>query len=144
MESIQPMSGDFRLLYSLLKDCVMPHKRRNSSAQTKAERRIEGMETISPTLNFENGFSLATYNEKLQDVKEKLAAHNRARALVDKTQNALVEAERALNNYSEHMLLNVASRYGKNSDEYEMAGGTRKSDRRRSRTAVSKTIPPTP
>ncbi|WP_190796702.1 hypothetical protein [Leptolyngbya sp. FACHB-541] len=83
------------------------------------------------------------YNERLQDVKEKLAAHNQARSLVDKTQNDLLEAERALNDYSEHMLLNVASRYGKNSNEYEMAGGTRKSDRRRSRTAVSKTIAPT-
>jgi hypothetical protein len=122
----------------------MPQQRRNSLAQTKAERRIEGLETISPTLDFGNGFSLVTYSEKLQDVKEKLAAHNQARSLVDKTQNDLLEAERALNDYSEHMLLNVASRYGKNSNEYEMAGGTRKSDRRRSRTVVSKTIPSTP
>ncbi|NJL35492.1 MAG: hypothetical protein HC840_25885 [Leptolyngbyaceae cyanobacterium RM2_2_4] len=122
----------------------MPQRKRNSSAVTKAERRVEGLETISPTLDFANGFSLASYNEMLQDVKEKLAAHNQARSLVDKTQNDLLEAERALNDYSEHMLLNVASRYGKNSNEYEMAGGTRKSDRRRSRTVVSKTIPSTP
>jgi hypothetical protein len=122
----------------------MPHPRRNSLAQTKAERRIEGLQTISPNLDFENGFSLANYNKMLQDVKDKLAAHNRARSLVDSTQNDLLEAERALNDYSEHMLLNVASRYGKNSNEYEMAGGTRKSDRRRSRTAVSKTVSTTP
>ncbi|MEH2312343.1 MAG: hypothetical protein V7K35_13310 [Nostoc sp.] len=34
------------------------------------------------------------------------------------------------------MLLSVASRYGKNSDEYGMAGGTRKSDYRRKARAV--------
>ncbi|WP_223279999.1 hypothetical protein [Nostoc sp. PA-18-2419] len=47
--------------------------------------------------------------------------------MMDKTHNAVEEAERVLNDYSEHMLLSVASRYGKNSDEYGMAGGTRKS-----------------
>ncbi|MEH2406970.1 hypothetical protein [Nostoc sp.] len=38
------------------------------------------------------------------------------------------------------MLLNVASRYGKNSDEYEMAGGTRRSDRKKARPLVNQTV----
>jgi len=42
-----------------------------------------------------------------------------------------------LNTYSEQMLLNVASCYGKSSDEYEMAGGTRRSDRKKARSAVN-------
>ncbi len=41
------------------------------------------------------------------------------------------------------MLLGVASRYGKNSDEYEMAGGTRKSNRRKARPVVNQTVKPT-
>ncbi|MHC5599596.1 MAG: hypothetical protein ACYTXC_27285 [Nostoc sp.] len=32
---------------------------------------------------------------------------------------------------TEHMLLSVAAKYGKNSDEYKMAGGVRRSDRKR-------------
>ncbi len=72
----------------------------------------------------------------INELREKLAVYNQARAIVDKAQNALVDAERALNNYSEHMLLSVASRYGKDSDEYGMAGGTRKSDRRRTRSVA--------
>ncbi len=115
----------------------MTQRRRNSSALTKAERRIEGLQTINPGLDFGNGFSITGYNTLVNEVREKLAAYNQARAIVDKEQNTLVDAERALNNYSEHMLLSVASRYGKNSDEYEMAGGTRKSDKRKKR-AVSK------
>jgi hypothetical protein len=115
----------------------MTQRRRNSLALTKAERRIEGLQAINPALSFGNGLSIATYTIKVQELREKLAAYNQARSLVDKAQNALLEAERELNDYSEHMLLSVASRYGKNSDEYEMAGGTRKSDRRKARTAVS-------
>jgi hypothetical protein len=117
----------------------MTQRRRNSPALTKAERRIEGMGTIDPLLDFGNGLSIVGYNTKVQIVREKLAAYNQAQSLVDKTQNALLEAERELNEYSERMLLSVASSYGKNSDEYEMAGGTRKSDRRRSRTNTNPT-----
>jgi hypothetical protein len=114
----------------------MRQQKRNSSALTKAERRLEGLQTIHPDLDFGHGFSITDYNTKVQHLREKLAVYNQAKTMVDKAQNALVDAERELNNYSEHMLLSVASRYGKNSDEYEMAGGTRKSNRRKPRPAV--------
>ncbi|MEH1772222.1 hypothetical protein [Nostoc sp.] len=118
----------------------MTQRKRNSMSLTKAERRIEGMQTINPQLDFSNGFSIATYNTKVIELREKLAAYNQAQTIVDKTHNALIEAERELNTYSEQMLLNVASRYGKNSDEYEMAGGTRRSDRKKPRPAVNQTV----
>ena len=114
----------------------MAQRRRNSIALTKAERRIEGLQTINADLDFGNGLSIATYNTMIHELREKLAAHNQTRTMMDKTQNALEEAERGLNTYSEQMLLSVASRYGKNSDEYGMAGGTRKSDYRRKARAV--------
>ncbi|MEH1794930.1 MULTISPECIES: hypothetical protein [unclassified Nostoc] len=118
----------------------MTQRKRNSMSLTKAERRIEGMQTINPQLDFSNGFSIATYNTKVIELREKLAAYNQAQTIVDKTHNALTEAERELNTYSEQMLLNVASRYGKNSDEYEMAGGTRRSDRKKPRPVVNQTV----
>ncbi|WP_375474299.1 hypothetical protein [uncultured Nostoc sp.] len=118
----------------------MTQRKRNSMSLTKAERRIEGMQTINPELDFSNGFSIATYNTKVIELREKLAAYNQAQTIVDKTHNALIETERELNTYSEQMLLNVASRYGKNSDEYEMAGGTRRSDRKKPRPVVNQTV----
>ncbi len=118
----------------------MTQRKRNSMSLTKAERRIEGMQTINPQLDFSNGFSIATYNTKVIELREKLAAYNQAQTIVDKTHNALIEAERELNTYSEQMLLNVASRYGKNSDEYGMAGGTRRSDRKKPRSVVNQTV----
>ena len=118
----------------------MTQRKRNSISLTKAERRIEGMQTINPELDFSNGFAIATYNTKVIELREKLAAYNQAQIIVDKTHNALIEAERDLNTYSEQMLLNVASRYGKSSDEYEMAGGTRRSDRKKPRPLVKQTV----
>ncbi|WP_298906488.1 hypothetical protein [uncultured Nostoc sp.] len=118
----------------------MTQRKRNSIALNKAERRIEGMQTINSQLDFSNGFSIATYNTRVIELREKLAAYNQAQTIVDKTHNALIEAERELNIYTEQMLLNVASRYGKNSDEYEMAGGTRRSDRKKARPLVNQTV----
>ncbi|MEH2374772.1 hypothetical protein [Nostoc sp.] len=43
----------------------------------------------------------------------------------------ITENERDLADYSEKILLGVAYKFGKNSHEYQMAGGTRKSERKR-------------
>ncbi|MEO1590464.1 MAG: hypothetical protein AAFU71_04125 [Cyanobacteria bacterium J06632_22] len=45
--------------------------------------------------------------------------------------NRLADAEKTLSEYSERILLAVAVKYGKNSDEYERIGGVRTSDRKR-------------
>ncbi len=43
----------------------------------------------------------------------------------------MLETEKVLMAFSEKMLLGVAFEYGKDSFEYEMAGGVRKSQRKR-------------
>jgi hypothetical protein len=117
----------------------MVQRKRNSNSLNKAERRIEGMQMINPQLDFGNGLSIANYNNKILDIRNKLAAYNQARAMMEKTQNALAQAEQELNTFSEKMLLSVASHYGKSSDEYSMAGGTRRINRRKPRPKVNQT-----
>ncbi len=119
----------------------MAQRKRNSIALTKAERRIEGIQMINSELDFGHGLSIAMYQTKILELRDKLAAYNRARAMVERTQNALTEAERELNMYSEQMLLSVASRYGKNSDEYGMAGGTRRPERKKRPVADQTPVP---
>ena len=50
---------------------------------------------------------------------------------MDALQNQVNEAERLLADQSEQMLMGVAVKYGKNSSEYEMAGGVKKSERKK-------------
>ncbi|ASC70730.1 hypothetical protein XM38_016750 [Halomicronema hongdechloris C2206] len=49
----------------------------------------------------------------------------------DQAYDGLLDKEKQLNALSERMLLAVAVQYGKDSYEYEMAGGTRTSERKR-------------
>jgi len=48
----------------------------------------------------------------------------------DEAKNQFEAAERLVRDMSERMLAGVAARFGKDSDAYEKAGGTRKSERK--------------
>ena len=56
---------------------------------------------------------------------------------VDRAIASVEAAEAEVKNLSELMLLGVATKYGKDSYEYEMAGGVRKSERKRPTRKVS-------
>ncbi|MDD2922102.1 MAG: hypothetical protein PHQ36_07425 [Anaerolineales bacterium] len=61
----------------------------------------------------------------------KLSAYNTLLSQVDEVYNAVLSAEKALRDLNERMLTGVAAKYGKDSSQYEMAGGIRKSERKR-------------
>ncbi|BAY09908.1 hypothetical protein [Calothrix sp. NIES-2098] len=117
----------------------MRQQKKKSQALTKAEHRIAGLQAINPELDLGYGYTVADYRTLTEDLRNKIAAYNQAQIMVNITKSELAQAERTLNNYSEYMLLGVAARYGKDSSEYGMAGGTRKSQRKKRRPAVKKT-----
>jgi hypothetical protein len=111
-------------------------KRNSSKILEKATLRAARIQTIAPDLNFGEGVALKTYNQMIVEMRNKMAAYNAALAAIDQTQAEIDQLERNLGDYSERMLTGVATHYGKNSAEYEIAGGVRKSDRRRRKTAT--------
>jgi hypothetical protein len=62
-----------------------------------------------------------------------VANYNKLLSQVDEASNKLKVAERALADRSRRMLARVATKYGPDSDEYEKAGGTRRSEHRKRR-----------
>jgi len=68
-------------------------------------------------------------------MREKQDAYNQLLSTVDTAYVEMMEFEKTLADLTDHMLLDIASRFGRNSSEYEAAGGVRKSEqiRRRSR-----------
>jgi hypothetical protein len=109
----------------------MPRPKRSSKVLDKAERRIAAIKSISATLDLGNGHTVDSFYTMIEATRTKLSDYNSSLSTVDAAQAALVEAEKELMEVTEHVLLSVAAKYGKNSYEYEMAGGTRRSDRKR-------------
>ncbi|WP_445628614.1 hypothetical protein [Nostoc sp. DSM 114167] len=109
----------------------MSRLKRGSKVIDKAQRRIAALKSISPTLDLGNGVTIDAFATLIKTTQDKLEAYNSSLSTVDMTQEALEVTEKSLMELTEHMLLSVAAKYGKNSDEYKMAGGVRRSDRKR-------------
>ncbi|MEH2248674.1 hypothetical protein [Nostoc sp.] len=111
----------------------MARRKRNSSVLERADRRIESLQSISVELDFGKGLTIQAYTMTINDLRSKLAAYNTALSTIDKLTDDVKNAEQAVIAISEKMLLGVASRYGKTSQEYEMAGGVRRGNTKKKR-----------
>jgi hypothetical protein len=109
----------------------MPRQKRRSRALEKATVRLDGLQSINPNLDVGGGFSTNGYLQVINKLRTDLSAYNSALATVDSLQNSIDDTEKTLSDYTERMLMGVALHYGKDSNEYEMAGGVRKRDRKR-------------
>jgi hypothetical protein len=114
-----------------------------------AMKRLAGLESITPQPDFGGGLTLAAYRAALTDAQAKLESYNTSLANSDQAANWFAAAEGALRDLNDRILAGVAARWGRNSDQYEKAGGTRKSERKRAvRQPVTANLPaptvPTP
>src|ERR1035437_159082 len=113
----------------------MARIKRTSAAANKATTRAAALSSISPALDLGNGLTLAAYNTAIADIAAsntgKLALYNAALSTVDGQLNDLQAAEKALNTLGETILTGVGVKYGKDSNEYEKAGGVRTSERKK-------------
>jgi hypothetical protein len=118
----------------------MGRARRTSKVLDKAQARSAGIKSINPTLDLGSGLTTASFDAAISNAQTLLSEYNQALAAIDDKYNALVAAEKTLGDISERMLAGIAARFGKDSSEYEQAGGVRKSERKRS----TRTIAPAP
>ncbi|MBD2530968.1 hypothetical protein H6G97_15810 [Nostoc flagelliforme FACHB-838] len=115
----------------------MPRQKRTYRALEKAELRMSGLKAIDPSMDFGDARSLQNITQVIQQYRSKIEAYNTTLAVIDSYKNEMRELETTLSDLTEKMLLGVAFKYGKDSHEYEMAGGVRKSTRVR-RSLVSR------
>ncbi|MEH2117070.1 hypothetical protein [Nostoc sp.] len=109
----------------------MARRKRNSRSLGKAEVRLASIKSISPTLDVGESLTVKDYTEKIESLRKSLEAYNTTLSTIDVLLTQLIENEQDLADYSEKILRGIAYKYGNNSHEYQMAGGTRKSDRKR-------------
>jgi hypothetical protein len=109
----------------------MPRQKRSSPVLEKADRRAAGLKSISPSLNLGDGLTLDHYQLELDKLRSQLATYNESLSFIDRALSTVRDTEKDIRVLSERMLIAVAAKYGKDSYEYEMAGGIRKSERKR-------------
>lgn len=105
--------------------------KKSSRAFVRASKRFAGLKSIDPALDLGNGLAIATFEQQLQEFQDALNDYNAELSIVDAKTQRIRAAERQLSESSERWLAAVLSRYGKDSEEYQKAGGIRKSLRKR-------------
>jgi hypothetical protein len=102
-----------------------------SSALDKANDRSAALKGIAAPLALGGGLTLPNYDAKIGVVKGKLDAYNTLLSQADRISDELDGLEKELTDLNERMLTGIATQFGKDSPEYEAAGGTRKSERKK-------------
>ena len=115
----------------------MTRQKSTSRILKKAELRTSGLKAIDPNMDFGDTRNLQNMTQLIELLRTKIDAYNTALVMIDSSKTEITELEKNLGELSEKMLIGVAFKYGKDSREYEMAGGVRKSERVR-RSSVTR------
>ncbi len=106
----------------------MAYRRKSSEIIAEAQERAGNLRAIDPNLDLGNNLTLATYDAKITAAQTALDTYNGLLAQADAAGNDFQAVEKELRGLSSQMLSGVKVKYGRDSNEYEMAGGTRLSD----------------
>jgi hypothetical protein len=112
----------------------MPRKQRTSPVLEKTEQRLLGFQSINPNLDFGDSISLDHLTQLTTQLSSKLDQYNLMLHDIDSAKDEIEKLEKTIRETSERLVNGVAFKYGKDSREYELAGGVRKSDRIRKAT----------
>lgn len=110
-------------------------KRRSRSLET-ASFRSNALRNISEFIDFGGGFNSDSYQELVEDAKAELDRYNAMLANVDKQRILVKQLEKMLDDANERVFSGIITLYGRDSAEYEMVGGTRKSNIRNIRAVT--------
>jgi len=120
----------------------MARAKRSSQSAQNAQTRADAIAGIDPNLDLGNGLTVPAFQASINAITDpktgSLTAYNSELSKLDGMQDTLEAQESALDDLSSRMLAAVGVKFGKDSKEYEMAGGTRTSERAPRQTAAQK------
>lgn len=110
----------------------MPRSRKAATKiMNQAATRLANCKSIEPDLDLGNGLKNSNFETTIVATNAALDAYNMSLAQSDALLNAFNAQEKLLKDVNERMLIGVGAKYGKDSTEYEKAGGVRKSERKK-------------
>jgi hypothetical protein len=97
----------------------------------KGNTRLAAIKSIDVALDLGNNITVANYETQINLLTTKLSTYNTALSTIDDLYNECITQIKVLKDWNERVLTGVATKYGKSSSQYEMAGGKRKNERRK-------------
>ncbi len=109
----------------------MARRKKVYSHYEKAVTRLASVKSIGENVKLTGDASVANYETQIAAFRKRMDDYNTTLSAIDAQYSDLMAAEKELKNSSERVLAGVAYQFGKDSNEYEQAGGSRKGNRKR-------------
>jgi len=122
----------------------MARTKRTSSILETARQRLAGLKSITPALDFGSSLTLSDYEAEITELTNRLDDYNEKLSALDSLQNTIDSLEAGMREMNVRFLSAAEARYGPDSSEYEQAGGTRRSERKRTGPKGPRTGQPAP
>ncbi|WP_414513466.1 hypothetical protein [Nostoc sp. PCC 9305] len=106
----------------------MPRKKRSSNVLEKTEQRVIGFKSIDSSLDFGDSISVNHLTQLTGQLRNQIDQYNMMLIALDTAKAEIETLEKTIRETSERLVSGVVLKYGKDSREYEMTGGVRKSD----------------
>lgn len=110
----------------------MARAKKTSKAIEDANLRLASVKSIDANLDLGNGVTVTSFNSLIEATETALEEYNTVLSLAGEKKNLFEEKEQALKDMYERVLSGVGFKFGKDSNEYEKAGGVKKSARKKS------------
>jgi hypothetical protein len=109
----------------------MARLKKTSPALETARNRLGGFKSFKQPADLGSQLTIPFYEGKINAFATQVDAYNQALAALDQMLNELNDAEADLIEWNRRYLSATEAHYGPDSSEYELVGGTRKSDRKK-------------
>jgi hypothetical protein len=112
----------------------MTRKKKSSTVLEKTEERMIGFRSIDSNLKFDDTVNLTHLTDLTTQLRNQVNQYNMLLVQLDSAKGDMEILEKSVRDINDRMVSGIAFRYGKDSREYEKAGGVRTSDRIRKAT----------
>jgi hypothetical protein len=97
----------------------------------KGSTRLASIQGIDPVLDLGSGITVVNYETQINLLRTNLSKYNTALSAIDDLYNDCIAQIDVVRDWNDRVLTGVATKYGKNSSQYEMAGGVKKTERKK-------------
>ena len=118
----------------------MARQKRNSTILETARHKLAGLKQISPAPTLAHDLTAEAYEAEINGYSDDQDQYNGALAAMDEQTNELDKREQRLADFSQRITYAVRGLYGPDSNEYELVGGVRRSDRKKPARTTKKPV----
>jgi hypothetical protein len=111
----------------------MGRVRRTSKVIAQAIVRSNNLKSISQTFDLGSGLSVTEFDSLIAEAEAAQDDYNQSVAALDEKGNRLDDLLKQVGEMSSRLLAGTGARYGRNSNEYEKAGGSRTDEIKRAK-----------